>query len=137
MGSTDGRIGAERTGGATPAGLVLRASDSPATGRAPTGVRSAVIALPFGTAALLAMLITTAHADPDCTCRGPDGRRYGQGETVCLQSPAGPRVARCEMALNNSSWTFTDAACPRPGPISQRLSPHGRRFAETAGRTLR
>ena len=59
-------------------------------------------ALPAGSASL---------ADADCTCRGP-GVVAHHGETVCLHTPMGPRLARCEMVLNNSSWTFLPDPCP-------------------------
>jgi hypothetical protein len=49
---------------------------------------------------------TPGHA-PDCLCRAPNGiARVGQ--SICL----GGRVAECVMVLNNTSWKFTDAACP-------------------------
>jgi hypothetical protein len=59
--------------------------------------------------ALLAGGASSANAD--CTCRGP-GVVAHHGETVCLHTPTGPRLARCEMMLNNSSWTFLPDPCP-------------------------
>ncbi len=59
-------------------------------------------------------LLAGAAASPavaDCTCRGP-GVVAKHGQTVCLRTPAGPRLARCEMVLNNSSWTFLPEPCP-------------------------
>lgn len=68
-------------------------------------------AILFGlaTAALAAASISPASAD--CTCRAP-GFVAHHGETVCLNTPQGPRLARCEMVLNNSSWKFLQDGCP-------------------------
>ena len=48
---------------------------------------------------------------PDCTCRY-FGANYRLGETVCLRGPDGPRLARCSMALNNTTWQPLDRPCP-------------------------
>ena len=53
----------------------------------------------------------TSPATADCTCRGP-GVVAHHGQTVCLRTPSGLRLARCEMVLNNSSWTFLPDPCP-------------------------
>lgn len=34
------------------------------------------------------------------------------GELACIKTAKGPRLARCEMALNNSSWTVVRDDCP-------------------------
>lgn len=67
-------------------------------------------------AALIFATLWTAtfHYSPaaaDCTCRGP-GVVAHHGQTICLHTPDGPRLARCDMVLNNSSWTFLPAPCP-------------------------
>ena len=46
-----------------------------------------------------------------CTCRYK-GEKYGIGESICLKSPEGLRMATCGMVLNNTSWQFSDAPCP-------------------------
>lgn len=46
-----------------------------------------------------------------CTCRYR-GRDFRLGESICINSGRGLQVARCEMSLNNTSWKFTDTACP-------------------------
>ena len=46
----------------------------------------------------------------DCTCRA-GGRDYELGRTACLSTPQGLRLATCGMALNNTSWRFTDTPC--------------------------
>ncbi|WP_407051368.1 hypothetical protein [Methyloraptor flagellatus] len=79
------------------------------------GWRPALIA-----ALLLAAGPTPATADPDCTCRGPGGRLFHQGETTCLPSPDGPRLARCAMALNNTSWAYTKERCEPVAHLSPR-----------------
>lgn len=52
-----------------------------------------------------------AVAASECRCRYK-GASAAEGETVCLATADGPRLARCERVLNNTSWTFLDAACP-------------------------
>jgi hypothetical protein len=48
---------------------------------------------------------------PDCYCRA-QGRIFALGETVCLRTVEGARVAECRMAINVTSWGLTDRACP-------------------------
>jgi hypothetical protein len=48
---------------------------------------------------------------PPCTCRAK-GREFQMGESVCLDTPDGPRLALCVMDQNVSSWRRTPAACP-------------------------
>jgi hypothetical protein len=79
--------------------------------------------------ALVSVLViggTNAWAGANCTCRGP-GVEATIGETVCLKTPAGLRLARCEMVLNNTSWKFLPDACPQaslaaPGPLALAMS---------------
>jgi hypothetical protein len=56
---------------------------------------------------------SAAQADPNCTCRAAGGVTAALGETVCIGTPSGPRMARCEMVLNNTSWKFLEAPCPQ------------------------
>jgi hypothetical protein len=51
-----------------------------------------------------------AAADPDCTCRAR-GRDFVLGQSVCLATPSGARIATCAMVLNNTSWQFTETPC--------------------------
>jgi hypothetical protein len=44
---------------------------------------------------------------PECMCRF-QGQRYHLGEFACINS----RLARCDMFLNNTSWTFLEDSCP-------------------------
>lgn len=46
----------------------------------------------------------------DCTCRA-GGARYELGDTACLRTPAGPRLARCEMDQNVTSWKTLAVPC--------------------------
>ncbi|MCP5368914.1 MAG: hypothetical protein H6907_09675 [Hyphomicrobiales bacterium] len=75
----------------------------------------------WGPAAALVLLAAAAVAaaplqatDPnrsDCMCRY-FGHYYAQGDVVCMRGPAGRRLARCEMMLNNPSWRVTATPCP-------------------------
>ena len=57
--------------------------------------------------------ITVAPAAlADCTCRGRDGTAVELGGTICLTTTEGPRLARCEMVQNVSSWRTTQDSCP-------------------------
>ncbi len=47
----------------------------------------------------------------NCTCKFQGGDAK-QGETRCIKTVEGPKLARCEMMLNNSSWTVLDENCP-------------------------
>ncbi|MHB2167041.1 hypothetical protein [Alsobacter sp. R-9] len=46
-----------------------------------------------------------------CTCRAA-GRTFDMGETTCLATPEGLRLARCVMVLNNTSWEIMRTPCP-------------------------
>ncbi|QKV17743.1 hypothetical protein [Oricola thermophila] len=46
-----------------------------------------------------------------CTCRG-NGQDIPEGQTVCLKTASGHKLARCERVLNNTSWKLLDADCP-------------------------
>jgi len=63
---------------------------------------------------LLAALMgaPTAHAGSDCTCRAKDGITAREGETVCIATPSGRQMARCEKVLNNTSWRLLKTPCP-------------------------
>jgi len=59
---------------------------------------------------LIAAEALLSPASADCTCRS-QGRDYELGQSVCLQSPKGARIATCGMVLNNTSWQFTETPC--------------------------
>jgi hypothetical protein len=82
-------------------------------------------------------LTSVAAADPNCICRAR-GREFELGQSTCLPSPKGPRIATCGMVLNNTSWQFTDTPCvisqapaeaPRAVPQARRRGHTARRFA--------
>jgi hypothetical protein len=66
------------------------------------------------TAAVAVMIVALdarpSVADPDCTCRAR-GRDFTLGQSVCLATPKGARIATCAMVLNNTSWQFTETPC--------------------------
>ena len=47
---------------------------------------------------------------PVISCRAI-GMTAEQNETMCIRTNFGPRMARCGMVLNVSSWTFLGDAC--------------------------
>jgi hypothetical protein len=49
-------------------------------------------------------------AKADCTCRAL-GRNVPLGEWVCLSTAAGPRLAVCNLVLNNTSWRVSNLPC--------------------------
>ena len=88
---------------------------------------------------LIASLITAdallAPAAADCTCRS-QGRDYELGQSVCLQSPKGARIATCGMVLNNTSWQFTETPCTVsavPQAFPAPATPHGHAHTHAHG----
>jgi hypothetical protein len=53
----------------------------------------------------------TGQSHANCFCRA-QGRMFAYGESVCLRTPEGPRLAQCLMELNVTSWTITERPCP-------------------------
>lgn len=45
-----------------------------------------------------------------CRCRA-GGRQFMLGEHVCMPTPDGPRLARCDLFENNTTWVPTGTAC--------------------------
>ncbi len=84
--------------------------------------------------AAFAALTLTVHAGQngmECRCRY-QGKYFQQGETVCIRVDGRSRLARCDMALNNSSWTFlTTAKDGCPSALMSPLPP--RRPIEVSG----
>jgi hypothetical protein len=51
------------------------------------------------------------HDPMNCYCLA-QGKSFAVGETACLRTAEGPRIAECGMVLNNTSWQFTAKPCP-------------------------
>lgn len=64
--------------------------------------------------ATLAIAAAAIGQTVPCTCRYK-GEDYGLGDSICLRSPDGLRMATCSMILNNTSWQFSNAPCPVTG----------------------
>jgi hypothetical protein len=66
----------------------------------------------IGALALLALgAVGQTPAEAACTCRGRNVVAR-EGQTVCLSTPWGARLARCEKAQNVTTWRFLEAPCP-------------------------
>lgn len=64
-----------------------------------------------GVAVAVAAMAHPASSSPDCTCRA-NGEEVQEGQTICLRTASGMKLARCDMVLNNTSWTFLEQSCP-------------------------
>ena len=51
------------------------------------------------------------HDPSQCYCRA-QGRMFALGESVCLRTAEGPRIAECRMVTNVTSWGVTEQRCP-------------------------
>lgn len=70
-----------------------------------------LLALLAGTPAGAQQAQAPGHNPIECYCRA-EGRTFAQGETLCLKTPEGPRLARCQMEINVMSWNITATPCP-------------------------
>src|SRR5258705_2408021 len=84
--------------------------------------------------ATLVLLPTSVLAGPECRCLY-QGKEFEQGALVCIHVDGRTRLARCEMLLNNSSWTFLSPGCPTAEmtPIARPLSLRGPRQGSEPG----
>ena len=57
-------------------------------------------------------LVAAAPAEADCTCRAR-GVVATEGQTLCIRTPQGSRLARCGKMSNVASWTFLQGPCPQ------------------------
>jgi hypothetical protein len=55
--------------------------------------------------------VVEVQGHEQCYCRA-QGRMFAVGESACLRTATGPRLAECGMVLNNTSWQFTERPCP-------------------------
>lgn len=74
-------------------------------------MRYRTLLFPVVLAAGLSAGLGMSLADGNCTCRG-NGTDIPEGETVCLRTASGMKLARCERVLNNTSWKILDSDCP-------------------------
>jgi hypothetical protein len=76
-------------------------------------------------AASLALAAAASEAAPLCKCRAR-GMTATLGQTLCIPTPDGVRLARCGKMQNVMSWFFLDGPCPQamlaPLPMSERAS---------------
>jgi hypothetical protein len=55
--------------------------------------------------------VQAGHNPAECYCRA-QGRLFAQGESVCLRTAEGGRMAECRMETNVMSWGITERRCP-------------------------
>ncbi len=58
----------------------------------------------------LLAIVPAAAGENGCTCKFVGGD-VKQGETACISTAQGKSLARCEMVLNNTSWTILNQPC--------------------------
>lgn len=73
----------------------------------------------FASVMLGAPAPVVAGVDKKCQCRF-QGQRYELGEIACIRS----KLARCDMFLNNTTWTFLSDSC---GSVKLEPLPHSPR----------
>lgn len=56
-----------------------------------------------------------------CRCRYR-GDAYPLGDTVCMNTPLGTQLARCDLFLNNTSWVPTGVPCTMSRLRTRRLA---------------
>ncbi|PWB65881.1 MAG: hypothetical protein C3F17_02855 [Bradyrhizobiaceae bacterium] len=67
---------------------------------------------------LMLLVAGATEAAADCTCRAL-GRSYELGQSTCLATPGGPRLAVCDMQANVTSWRFSQTSCVTAGPLPE------------------
>lgn len=60
---------------------------------------------------LVAFWPALANAGEDCTCRH-QGNDIPEGQTICMKTPSGMQMAKCDRVLNNTSWKMLGTECP-------------------------
>ena len=71
-------------------------------------------------AAALALAATPAFADPECLA---NGKSFQIGQIACLTLAGKSHLARCDMVLNNTSWTKIRDDCPENMPTTPITTP--------------
>jgi len=82
-------------------------------------MRSVIVLSALMLAATGALAEPVAGRADDCTCRAK-GRRVHLGDTLCLDTAEGPRVAMCIKNQNLTFWSFSSEGCA----LSSLASPH-------------
>lgn len=86
------------------------------------------IGLTFWASAAALVSAAPAFAAPECLA---NGMSFQIGQTACLTLSGKPHLARCEVVLNNTSWTKIQDDCSQGGatphidakPLSEPASP--------------
>lgn len=75
-------------------------------------MRAGIVPMVVATALLPAtgMAQDSPSRHADCTCRRPGGISH-VGETACIATPSGPRIALCSMNQNVTSWEIGEEGC--------------------------
>lgn len=73
--------------------------------------RPATSWLPILILALFVGTMGEVRAEPNCTCRYA-GQSFALDTCVCITTSSGSKRACCGRVLNNTSWKFTNEACP-------------------------
>ena len=60
----------------------------------------------------LLLLLFGDGAAAECKCRAR-GVVAAEGQTLCIWTPEGTRLARCGKVSNVASWTFLEGPCPQ------------------------
>ena len=77
--------------------------------------------------AMPCMVVAAMANENGCSCKFAGGDVM-LGETACISTAKGKSVARCEMVLNNTSWTVLNQPCdveqslqmtPMPAPSTE------------------
>ncbi len=72
---------------------------------------AAALALPAAGGAQTGKHPGASQANSNCSCR-LRGQDIALGQTVCMNTASGPKLARCELTLNNTSWKIIANSCP-------------------------
>ncbi|KQS93808.1 MULTISPECIES: hypothetical protein [unclassified Rhizobium] len=76
-------------------------------------VRAPLMAtLALALAGLTAGVSSAAPPDAGCTCRKRDGTKAELGQMTCIRVGDDVYLARCEMALNVTTWRRLRDGCP-------------------------
>lgn len=59
----------------------------------------------------LFVLVSSQSAYADCICLNR-GVEVSEGQTACIQTNSGNRLAVCEKNLNVTNWKFLEEGCP-------------------------